>query len=74
MVTNGPVSVTEKGLAHSSATGPTGVGVFSPYALFCGLGKGGNLMRSTKLICYELHCCLSKQMLFSLSIPFYLQL
>ena len=39
-----------------------------------GLGKSGDLMRSTIMICYELLSCLSKQVLFSLSIPFYLQL
>ena len=39
-----------------------------------GLGRSGDLMRSTIMICCELLSCLSKQVLFSLSIPFYLQL
>ena len=39
-----------------------------------GLGKSGDLMRPTIMICCELLSCLSKQVLFSLSIPFYLQL
>ena len=74
-VTNDPVSVTEKGPAHSSAMGTHwGWCFFSPYAVFCDLGRSGDVMRPTALICCELHCCLSKQVLFSLSVPFYLQL
>ena len=74
-VTNGPVSVTEKGPAHSSAMGTHwGWCFFFPYAVFCGLGRSGDLIRPTALICCVLHCCLSKQVLFSLSVPFYLQL
>ena len=67
-MTNGQVSITEKGPAHSSAMGLTGVGVFSPYVVFCELGKSGDLMRPIALICCELHCCVSKQVLFSLSV------